>query len=85
MFNSLLVKEEGTFKMVDDSACKVIGTKTINITGRDGTLCALKVVWYILEARYNLISIRVLDSEGYQVQVQHIIFMVNQGDRVVVE
>ena len=70
MFNSLVVKEEGTVKMVDDSACEVINTGIVNITWRDGTVHALKMVRYVPEARYNLISIRVLDEEGYWIQVQ---------------
>ena len=37
LFNSLVVTEEETAKMMDDSACKVIGTGTVNVTERDGT------------------------------------------------
>jgi len=40
MFNSLIAKEEGTVKMVDDLACEVIGTGVVNITVRD-----VKVLW----------------------------------------
>ena len=43
--------------MVDSSACKVIGTGTIKVIERDGTVHAPEVVWYFSEARYNLISI----------------------------
>ena len=45
MFNSLISKEEGTVKMVDDSACEVISTRIVNVTYRDGTMCALEVIW----------------------------------------
>jgi len=55
MFNSLIAKEERAVKMVDGSACKIIGTGTVNVTRRDGMVRALKVVWYVSEARYNLI------------------------------
>ena len=61
--NSLIAKEEGIIKMVDGSACKVIGTVIVKITERDGTVHALEAVWYVPEAPYNLISIRVLDEE----------------------
>ena len=71
LFNNFLVtKEEEIVKMVDGSACEVIGTGTVKITGRDETVRALEVVRYVLEARYNLISIRVLDKEGCQIKVQ---------------
>ena len=56
--------------MVDDSACEVIDTGTVKVTGRDETMRALEAVRYVPEAQYNLISIRVLDEEGCQIQVQ---------------
>ena len=31
LFNSLIVKKEGTIKMVDGLACKVIGTGTVRL------------------------------------------------------
>jgi len=64
MFNFLDAKKEGTIKMVDGSACEVIGIGIINITKRNGTMHALETVRYVLEARYNLISIKVRDEEG---------------------
>ena len=60
----LIAKEEGIAKMMDGSACKVIGIGTINVASRDGTVCALETVRHVMEARHNLISIGVLDSEG---------------------
>ena len=62
MFNFLVAKEEGIVKMVDGLACEVIGTGTVKVTGRDGTVCALEAVRYVQEAWYNLISIRVLNK-----------------------
>jgi len=56
--------------MVDGSACEVIGTVTVKVTGRDGTVHALEAFRYVPEARYNLISIRVFDEEEFQIQVQ---------------
>ena len=41
LFNSLVVKEEGTVKMVNGSACEIIGIRTVKITGRDGW----RVLW----------------------------------------
>jgi len=70
LFNSLVAKEEGTVKIVDGSTCKIIDTGTIKVTKRDGTMRALEAVWYVPEARYNLISIGVLDEEGCRIQVQ---------------
>jgi len=69
IFSSLVAMEEGTVKMVDDSACKIIDTETVNVTCRDGTVHALEVVCYVPEARYNLISIEMLDEEGCWIQV----------------
>jgi len=58
----LLVYKTGKdVKMVDGSACKVISIRIVKVTEKDGVVCALKVVRYILEAYCNLISIGVLD------------------------
>jgi len=66
MFNYLIAKEEETIKMVDGSSCEGIDTRTVKVTGRDGTMRALEVVRYVPEARYNLTFIGVLNEEGYQ-------------------
>ena len=66
LFNSLVAKEEEIVKMVDSSACEIIGTGTVKVTKRDGTVRALEAVRYVSEVWYNLISIRVLDEEGCQ-------------------
>jgi len=78
MFNSLIAKEEDTVKMVDGSACEVIGTGTINVTCKDGTVCALEAVRYVPEARHDLISIGVFDEEGCQIQVLQDVITVSQ-------
>jgi len=56
--------------MMDGSACEVIGTGTVKVTERDGMVRTLEVVRYVPEARYNLISIRVIDKEECRIQVQ---------------
>jgi len=68
--NSLVAKEEGIVKMVDGSACEVIGTGIAKVTEKDGMVRTLVAVWYVSETRYNLITVRVLNEEGYQIQVQ---------------
>ena len=47
LFNSLATKEEEIVKMVDGSACKVIGTGTVKVTERDETVRALEAVRYV--------------------------------------
>ena len=42
----MVIKEEGTVKIVDGSACEVIGTGTVKVTGRDETVRALEAVRY---------------------------------------
>ena len=59
----MVVKEEVIIKMVDDSACEIISTRTVKVTKIDGMIHALEAIRYVLEAWYNLISIRVLDEE----------------------
>jgi len=69
LFNSLIVKKEGIVKMVDGSACEVIGTRAIKVKENDRMVHALEAIQYVLQARYSLISIRMLNEEGYQIQV----------------
>ena len=45
----------------------------------------LKAIRYVLEARYNLISIRVLGEEECQIQVQEDVITVSQEDRVILK
>jgi len=85
MFNSLVTKEEGIAKMMDGSACEVIGTGTAKVTKTDRTVHTLEAVRYIPKVRYNIISIRVLDEEGCWIQVQQSVIIVSQGDRVILE
>jgi len=66
--------------MVDGSACEVINTKIVKVTGRDGKVCALEAARYVSEAWYNLISIRVLDKEGCRIQVKQGFVTVSQED-----
>ena len=48
LFNSLVVKEEGTVKMVDSSTYEDIDTRTVKVTERDGMVRALEAVQYCL-------------------------------------
>ena len=79
------MQEEGIVKMVDGSACEVIVTRTVKVTGRDGTVRALEAVRFAPKAQYNLMFIRVLNEKGYQIQVQQGVITVSQGDRVILK
>ena len=57
MLNFLVAKEKRLVKMVDGSACEVIGIRTVKGTERDGMVRALEAVQYVPKALYNLISI----------------------------
>ena len=63
LFNLLVAKKEGTVKMVDGSACEVISTGTVKVKERDVPVYS-RGGPYVPEARYNLISIGVLDKKG---------------------
>ena len=63
----MAAKEKVIVKMVDGSACEIIDTGTFKVTERGGMVPALEAIRYVPEARYNLISIRVIDEEGCQI------------------
>jgi len=47
----LVVKEEGIVKMVDGSLARSLALgRSLALTERDGTVCALEAVWYVPEA-----------------------------------
>jgi len=46
---------------------------------------ALEAVQYVPEARYNLISIEVLDEERCRIQVKQDVLTVSHGDRVILK
>ena len=62
-----------------------LGTGTVKITEIDETVRALEAVQYILETRYNLISIRVLDEKGCRIQMQQSVVTVSQGDMIILK
>jgi len=64
----LVAKEEGTVKMVDVQLAKSSAQRQSRLQKKMGW-CTLEMVWYVLEARNNLISIGVLDEEGCRIQV----------------
>ena len=66
----MVAKEEWAVIIVDGSICEIISTMTDKVTERDGTLHTSEAVWYVPEARYNILYIRVLDEERCQIQVQ---------------
>ena len=43
----MVAKEKGIVKMVDGSACEVIGTGIVKVTERDGMMRALEAVQYV--------------------------------------
>ena len=55
-----------------------------SILCRDGMVCALEVR-YAPEVWYNILSIRVRDEEGCQIQVQQGFVTVSQGDMVILK
>ena len=79
--NSLVVKKKWIVKMVDGLISEVINTGKVKVTGRDEIVCALEAIGHVSEARYYLISIRVLDEKGCQIQVQQGVVTISQGDR----
>ena len=81
----LIAKEEETVKMVNGSACEVIGTETIKVTERDETVRALEAAWSVSEAHYNLTSIGVLNEVGRRIQVQQSVITVSQGDKIILK
>ena len=66
-YNSLVAKEQGAIIMVDGLACELIDTGIVKVTERIEMVRAMEAIRYVPEAQYNLISMKVLNEEEYQI------------------
>ena len=51
--------------MGNSATSKVIGKRTIQFWSRNGCITTLQSIYYVLKLRYNLISLGVLQGEGF--------------------
>ena len=70
-FSSFEELDGGVVLMGNDNACQTKGIGTIRLKMHDGTIRRLTNVRYILDLKKNLISLGVLDSDGYKVTLEN--------------
>ncbi|GKD01065.1 retrovirus-related pol polyprotein from transposon TNT 1-94 [Tanacetum coccineum] len=61
----------GTVLLGDNRACAIIGIGKVRVQIKDGSSFVLENVRYIPELKRNLISLGILDREGYAVKLQN--------------
>jgi hypothetical protein len=64
-FSSNTNGDFGWVRMGNEAKCKVVGMRDIQLETSIGCKLILKDVRHVLEMRFNFISIRKLDDEGY--------------------
>ena len=78
-FESFVSVDNGHVLLGNNKACKVMGSGTIRLKMFDGTERVLKEVRYVPELKRNLISLGVLDQEGYSFKVENGKLVVARG------
>ncbi|MBA0787132.1 hypothetical protein Gotri_027611 [Gossypium trilobum] len=66
--------------MRNDSSSKVIGIGTVKIRMHDGTIRRPSDIRYVPDLRKNLISLSILDLEGYKINIKSSDIKVSRGD-----
>ncbi|GJV30383.1 hypothetical protein Tco_1386831 [Tanacetum coccineum] len=75
--------DEGSVQLGDNRECKIRGIGKVRIQLRDGSSLVLHNVRYIPELKRNLISLGILEKEGFTVKLQSGKVKVINGSRVV--
>lgn len=63
--------EDGTVRLGDDRACPIVGLGTIKLKLEGGVVSTLKQVRHVPEIKRKLISVAMLDQEGYVVKIEN--------------
>ena len=71
--------------MGNDHPCQIVGIGSVKIQMFDGVIRTLRNVRYIPEMRTNLISLGILDTNGYQWAVTDGILQVKAGDKIILK
>ncbi|GLJ48423.1 hypothetical protein SUGI_1022100 [Cryptomeria japonica] len=84
-FSSYQSIDGGVVLMGNTASCKTIGIGSIKIKMFDGVVKMLVEVRHILELKNNLVSLRFLDSSGYNFSCQGGVLRVSNGSLVIME
>ena len=63
--------EDGTVRLGDDRVCPIVGLGTIKLNLEGGVVAVLKQVRHVPEIKRKLISVAMLDQEGYVVKIEN--------------
>jgi hypothetical protein len=71
--------------MGNDHPCRIVGIGSVKIQMFDGVVRTLRNVRFIPDMRKNLISLGVLDTNGYQWTVADGTLQVKAGNKVILK
>ncbi|TXG72438.1 hypothetical protein EZV62_001017 [Acer yangbiense] len=85
LFDTFQSLDAGKVLMGNDACCKVTGIGSVKLKLHDGMVKTLTDVRYIPDLKRNLISLGVLDSNGYCYKAQNGVLKVMKGSMVVMK
>lgn len=75
----------GTVRLGDDRACPILGLGSIKLRLEGGAITTLKQVRHVPEIKRSLISVAMLDQEGYLVNIEKGVMNVHKGSEVIMK
>uniref|UniRef100_A0A2N9EMQ4 Uncharacterized protein n=1 Tax=Fagus sylvatica TaxID=28930 RepID=A0A2N9EMQ4_FAGSY len=83
LFYHLEEFEGGSIYMGNDQTCEILGIGKIKLKLHDGTVCFLTGVRYIPDFKKNLISVGLLESKGFKIDMENGTLKILNGALVV--
>ena len=82
LFTTYEQVDRGNVSMANSVVCKTVGICSIKIQTHDGTFYTLNVVRHVLQMTKNLISLSLLDSNGFSFRGGVVVVYVRKGQRM---
>ena len=75
----------GKVMMGNNAVCKVIGMGNVSLRLHDGTIWELREVRYVPDLKRNLISLGLIDQNGFSVKLESGRLLIMKGSKIVMK
>ena len=75
----------GKVMMGNNAVCRIIGIGTMNLKLKNGEIWELREVRHVLDLKRNLISLGMVDQNGFSIKLESGKLMISNGTRTVLE
>ena len=69
----------------NNAVCKVIGMGNVSLRLHDGTIWELREVRYVPDLNRNLISLGLIDQNGFSIKLEYGILLIMKGSKIVMK